>query len=111
MTVVPFPRTPGHSSTHPLVELSSQQYWNHLQSHHLRVALANVQAGIRVSAPGIRKCGDCKNPFIKDESGLAYCRDCRTDHTRKCGQCRAEFTNTINGDRLCRCCLNQTALF
>jgi methionyl-tRNA synthetase len=78
---------------------------------HVFMNLREIQAGIKSQAPGIRRCTDCREPFITDTSGLSYCPDCRINHQRICGHCATTFTNTPAGDRLCVSCTHQEALF
>jgi hypothetical protein len=109
MTVIPFPRPP--SGNKPINPDLNQADYNALQPRHLRIALADINVGIKQRAPGIRRCHDCASAYIDDHSGLPHCRDCRTNHTRPCDQCRTRFRNTTNGDQLCQSCAAQTALF
>ena len=86
--------------------MASPTYEQHLQ-HNLQL----VQAGIRSSAPGIRRCHDCKQRYIDDRVGLHHCPNCRVNHRRYCRQCRNLMPNTTQGHRLCECCRDQLPLF
>lgn len=78
---------------------------------YLRHNLMLVRTGRRDRAPGIRKCADCAEHFIDDNTGLAWCRDCRTGHYRRCQGCQTLMFITPDGDRLCNCCQTQITLF
>lgn len=78
---------------------------------YLAENLRLVQTGCKSRAPGIRRCGDCKRPWIDDHTGLAWCPDCRVTHTRRCRTCGTPFTNTRAGDVLCVSCRDQDPLF
>jgi hypothetical protein len=91
-------------------DTSAQVEWNRQQPQHLQISLYQVQAGVKARVPGIRRCHDCRNPYIDDQSGLPYCRNCRADHNRNCGQCGTTFRNTTDGAHLCKSCLNQPSL-
>jgi hypothetical protein len=76
-------------------------------AHNLQL----VVTGRKSRAAGIRRCADCDTPFIKDNSGLAQCRTCRTNHHRECETCHQRMANTANGDRICESCADQIELF
>lgn len=78
---------------------------------HLYQNLKAVQTGVKSRAPGIRRCRDCENPYIDDNSGLPYCPHCRTAHRRFCKHCHTLIRNTEEGDRLCASCADQELLF
>ncbi len=96
MTANTNPRPPGEPVEH---------------TAYLRRNLRLVAAGVKSRAPGIRRCTDCRDPWIADNSGLSLCPDCRVQHLRVCGDCHRPFTNTRAGDRLCMCCRDQHPLF
>jgi hypothetical protein len=77
MTVIPFPRPSDNTTT-------AQARWNETQPRHLRIALINVETGVKPSSAGIRRCRDCRRAYIDDQSDLPHCRDCRTNHHRPC---------------------------
>ena len=70
-----------------------------------------VRTGQARTAPGIRRCPDCRQPWIDDDSGLSFCRDCRVHRRRSCQDCGTAFPNTADGDRRCVCCRAQLPLF
>ena len=70
-----------------------------------------VRTGLRSRAAGIRRCTDCREPFIDDHTGLTWCPTCRPNHQRRCADCGQPFSNTPAGERLCDCCREQLALF
>lgn len=72
--------------------------------------LARVQNGVLHRAPGIRKCADCHEPYIQDESGLNWCPDCRVHHVRRCSDCTIRFFCTREGHTRCPSCRQQLAL-
>lgn len=78
---------------------------------HLRLNLRRVQAGVMHRAPGIRKCPDCGNAYIKDDAPVPYCRDCRTAHAIKCRDCGTFFDCDTAGTTRCVACQHQESLF
>lgn len=76
-------------------------------AHHLML----VRTGRKSRAPGIRKCPDCAEAFIADDTGIPHCPTCRTGHRRRCTDCHAWITNTADGERQCLSCRDQISLF
>jgi hypothetical protein len=77
----------------------------------LRIALQQCQRGIKTRAPGIGKCHDCKEFYIKDDSPIAYCPACRPAHTVICRDCRTPFDGSSDGLVKCKSCRDQMSLF
>jgi hypothetical protein len=78
---------------------------------HLAHQLMLVRTGRKSRAAGIRRCPDCTEPFIDDQTGLVHCPICRTNYRRRCADCHTPMANTTDGDRLCLSCRDQLALF
>ena len=78
---------------------------------HVAHQLMLVRTGRKSRAPGIRRCDDCREPFVDDHTGLPWCTACRVAHRRRCADCDHPFPNTAAGDRRCTCCREQLPLF
>ncbi len=73
--------------------------------------LQRVRNGVTSRAPGISKCADCREPYIDDHSGLAWCKTCRVRHHRACRDCKTRFPCTRQGHTQCVSCRTQHSLF
>jgi hypothetical protein len=70
-----------------------------------------VQAGVKSRAPGIRRCRDCRTPFIAGTTNHTYCPTCRPNHHQHCHICTREFPIDNLCTPLCPLCHTHPTLF
>jgi uncharacterized Zn ribbon protein len=78
---------------------------------HYQRNLHLVTAGVKSRAPGIRRCRDCKTPFIAGTTNHTYCPTCRPNHHQHCRRCTREFPIDDLGVTLCPICCTHLTLF
>lgn len=79
--------------------------WFHL------AALRDVQEGRRKTAPGIARCSKCGEPWLRLDSPLRACRDCRHRVFRRCEDCGTRYRLDRAGHLKCASCRDQLNIF